>query len=102
LVNAMAQTVYGGAVAACGLAGGMDMNATVLPHILRGVALLGIDSVMAPMSKRIPAWERLARDLDQNKLAEVTSVHGMSEVFELADQILAGQIRGRVVIDVNK
>jgi len=102
LVNTMAQTVYGGAVAACGSAGGMDMNATVLPHILRGVALLGIDSVMAPMSKRIPAWERLARDLDQNKLAEVTSVHGMSEVFELADQILAGQIRGRVVIDVNK
>ena len=102
LVNAMAQTVYGGAVAACGLAGGMDMNATVLPHILRSVALLGIDSVMAPISKRLPAWERLARDLDQAKLAEVTSVHGMSELFELADQILAGQVRGRVVIDVNK
>ena len=102
LVNAMAQTVYGGAVAACGLAGGMDMHATVLPHILRGVALLGIDSVMAPMSKRVPAWERLARDLDPAKLAEVTSVHGMSELFDLADNILAGQVRGRVVIDVNR
>lgn len=102
LVNAMAQTVYGGAVAACGLAGGMDMQATVLPHILRGVALLGIDSVMAPMSKRVPAWERLARDLDPAKLAEVTSVHGMSELFDLADNILAGQVRGRVVIDVNR
>ena len=102
LVNAMAQTVYGGAVAAFGLAGGMDMHATVLPHILRGVALLGIDSVMAPMSKRVPAWERLARDLDPAKLAEVTSVHGMSELFDLADNILAGQVRGRVVIDVNR
>ncbi len=102
LVNVLSQTVYGGAVAACGLAGGADMNATVLPHILRGVALLGVDSVMAPLSARDAAWARLARDLDQAKLAQMTTVEPMSKLPELAAAIVAGQIRGRVVIDVNR
>ena len=103
LVNALAQTVYGGAVAACGLAGGADMpKATVLPHILRGVALLGIDSVMAPQPVRAAAWQRLARDLKPDLLAEITSVEPMSNLLALADAILAGQTRGRVVIDVTR
>jgi putative YhdH/YhfP family quinone oxidoreductase len=103
LVNVLSQTVYGGAVAACGLAGGNDMpNATVLPHILRGVALLGVDSVMAPKAKRERAWTRLARDLDKAKLAELSRVEPMSKLPELANAILAGQVRGRVVIEVTK
>jgi putative YhdH/YhfP family quinone oxidoreductase len=102
LVNVLSQTVYGGAVAACGLAGGTDLPGTVLPHILRGVALLGIDSVMAPQAKREAAWARLARDLDMGKLAQMTRVEPMSRLPALADAILAGQIRGRVVIDVTR
>lgn len=102
LVNVLGQTVYGGAVAACGLAGGADLPGTVLPHILRGVALLGIDSVMAPHTKREAAWARLARDLDVRKLAQMTRIEPMSRLPELADAILAGQIRGRVVIDVTR
>jgi putative YhdH/YhfP family quinone oxidoreductase len=102
LANVLSQTVYGGAVAACGLAGGPDLPATVLPHILRGVALLGIDSVMAPQAKRARAWDRLARDLNPNLLASMTSVEPMSALFELAPRILAGQTRGRVVIDVGR
>lgn len=102
LANVLAQTVYGGAVAACGLAGGADLPATVLPHILRGVALLGIDSVMAPQAKRQVAWARLARDLDKAKLAEMTTVEPMAKLPELAAAILAGQTRGRVVIDVTR
>ena len=102
LVNVLGQTVYGGAVAACGLAGGADLPGTVLPHILRGVALLGIDSVMAPGAKRQAAWARLERDLDLNKLDQMTRVEPMSCLPELADAILAGQIRGRVVIDVTR
>lgn len=100
LVNVLAQMRYGAAVAACGLAAGADMNATVLPHILRSVALLGVDSVMAPQSKRQRAWTRLARDLDRKKLAQMTTVAPMTDLPKLADSILAGQIRGRVVIDV--
>jgi len=100
LVNVLAQTVYGGAVAACGLAGGPDLPATVLPHILRNVALLGVDSVMTPMARRETAWARLARDLDRTKLDAMTSVQPLSRVPELATAILAGQVRGRVVIDV--
>lgn len=101
LANVLAQTVYGGAVAACGLAGGADLPATVLPHILRGVALLGVDSVMAPMPAREAAWARLARDLDPVKLAAMTTVEPLSRVPALASEILAGKVRGRVVIDVN-
>lgn len=100
LANVLAQMEYGAAAAACGLAGGMDLPATVLPHILRGVALLGVDSVMAPMAQRLSAWERLARDLDPAHLDAITSVEPMSRLPELAPAILAGQVRGRVVIDV--
>jgi acrylyl-CoA reductase (NADPH) len=102
LANVLAQTKYGGAVAACGLAGGMDLATTVLPHILRGVALLGVDSVMAPMGKRERAWQRLARDLDTGKLAQISRVEPMSKLPELAQEILAGRTRGRVVIDVTR
>jgi putative YhdH/YhfP family quinone oxidoreductase len=100
LANVLAQTKYGGAVAACGLAGGLDLPATVLPHILRSVALLGVDSVMAPPAKREKAWRRLARDLPPKTLAEMTWVEPMSKLPELATDILAGRVRGRVVIDV--
>ena len=100
LANSLAQTVYGGAVAACGLAGGLDLPATVLPHILRGVALLGIDSVMAPLAKRRAAWDRLARDLDPSVFADVTRVEPMSDIARLGTEILAGTVRGRVIVDV--
>lgn len=100
LANVLAQMEYGAGAAACGLAGGMDLPATVLPHILRGVALLGVDSVMAPMAARLSAWQRLARDLDPAHLAAITTVEPMSRLPELAQAILAGQVRGRVVIDV--
>jgi putative YhdH/YhfP family quinone oxidoreductase len=102
LVNVLAQTKYGHAVAACGLAGSADLPATVLPHILRSVALLGVDSVMAPLAKREKAWQRLARDLPVQKLADITRVEPMSKLPELATAILAGQVRGRVVIDVQR
>jgi acrylyl-CoA reductase (NADPH) len=102
LANVLAQTKYGRAVAACGLAGGADLPATVLPHILRSVALLGVDSVNAPLAKREKAWQRLARDLSPKTLAEMTRVEPMSKLEELAGAILAGQVRGRVVIDVKR
>ena len=101
LVNVLSQTVYGGAVAACGLAGGADLPGTVLPHILRGVALLGVDSVMAPQAKRASAWARLARDLDRDRLKGMYEVQPFAALPDLAGRILAGQIRGRVVIDIN-
>ncbi len=100
LANVLSQTAYGGAVAACGLAAGPDLPGTVLPHILRGVALLGVDSVMAPAVLREAAWARLARDLDRGKLAAMSRVEPLSAVPDLATKILDGQIRGRVVIDV--
>lgn len=102
LANVLAQTKYGAAVAACGLAGGPELPATVLPHILRSVALLGVDSVMAPLAKRERAWQRLARDLPPSKLADITHVEPMSKLVELGATILAGKIRGRVVIDVKR
>ncbi len=102
LANVLAQTRYGGAVAACGLAGGMELKATVLPHILRSVALLGVDSVMAPMARRERAWQRLARDLKTEALAQMSQVEPMSRLAELAQDVLAGRIRGRVVIDVRR
>lgn len=100
LANVLAQIVYGGAVAACGLAGGADLPATVMPHILRGVALLGVDSVMAPMEKRVRAWRTLAESLHLERLSAITSVEPMSKLPELAEAIVAGKVRGRVVIDV--
>lgn len=102
LANVLAQTKYGGGVAACGLAAGADLPATVLPHILRSVALLGVDSVMAPLAKREKAWQRLARDLPAKKLADITRVEPMSKLVELAGTILKGEVRGRVVIDVKR
>ena len=102
LVNVLAQANYGAAVTACGLAGGADLPGTVLPHILRGVALIGVDSVMAPLSKRKSAWARLARDLRPELLAEMTRVEPMSKVTQLAGEILAGRVQGRVVIDVTQ
>jgi putative YhdH/YhfP family quinone oxidoreductase len=101
LANVLAQTFYGGAVAACGLAGGMDLPATVAPHILRGVALLGIDSVMAPKAKRERAWKTLTESLDKSHLKSIARVEPMSKLPELAQEIVAGKVRGRVVIDVS-
>lgn len=102
LASVLGQTLYGGAVAACGLAGSADLPGSVLPFILRGVALLGVDSVMAPKAKRERAWARLARDLDKAKLAAMTTVEPMSKLPELGAAIIAGQTRGRVVVDVTK
>jgi len=100
LANVLAGTRYGGAVAACGLAQGMDLPGSVAPFILRGIALLGIDSVMAPKAKRLEAWGRLAADLDLDKLKAITSFAPMAELPALAEQILAGRIRGRVVVEI--
>ncbi len=100
LANALAQTKYGGAVAACGLAQGMDLTTSVAPFILRGVALIGIDSVMAPKPKRLQAWARLAQDLDRTKLAAITQTRSWKDVLELAPQILEGKVRGRIVLEV--
>ncbi|MRD45933.1 MDR family oxidoreductase [Caenimonas koreensis] len=100
LVNACAQTRYGGAVAACGLAQGFDFPATVMPFILRGVALLGVDSVMAPLALREQAWSRLAVDLDAAKLDEITTEVPLSGAIEAAQQLMAGQVRGRIAVRI--
>lgn len=102
LANVLAQTRYGGAVAACGLAQGLDLPASVAPFILRGITLAGIDSVNAPMARRVEAWTRLARDLDLDKLERMTSVIRLDEVPEVARRILAGQVRGRTVVDLGR
>lgn len=102
LANACAQTRYGGAVAACGLAQGADFPATVMPFILRGVSLLGIDSVMAPKAPRMAAWERLARDLDPASLDVIAREIGLADAIPVASELMAGTLRGRVVVDVNK
>jgi acrylyl-CoA reductase (NADPH) len=100
LANVIASTSYGGAVAACGLAGGMDLPTTVAPFILRGVSLLGIDSVQCPKPRRIQAWTRLAADLDLSKLAAMTQTIALSGVRKAADDILAGKVRGRLVVEI--
>lgn len=100
LANACATTKYRGAVAACGLAGGMDFPATVAPFILRGVTLYGIDSVMAPRSVRQEAWDRLARDLDIGKLNSVTREIGLAEAIQVGAELLDGKVRGRVVVNL--
>ena len=102
LANVLAQTCYGGAVAACGLAGGMDLPASVAPHILRGVALLGIDSVMAPAARRDRAWKTLAAFMARDRLDAIAHVEPMSALPELATRIIEGKIQGRVVIDVSR
>jgi acrylyl-CoA reductase (NADPH) len=96
----MSMTKYGGAIAACGLAGGMDLPASVAPLILRGVSLLGIDSVQCPLVVRKEAWRRIANDLDRDKLAAMTSHVPLAEVKEVAARILEGGIRGRVVVEI--
>ena len=101
LANACAATRYGGAVAACGLAQGMDFPSSVAPFILRGITLYGIDSVMAPLPLRRQAWERLARDLDMARLATMTREIGLGEAIAAGADILAGKIQGRLVVNVN-
>jgi acrylyl-CoA reductase (NADPH) len=100
LANVLSMTKYGGAVAACGLAAGMDLPTSVAPFILRGVCLLGIDSVMCPIELRKTAWNRLASDLDRAKLAEITHEIGLDEVVAAGAKILAGQVRGRIVVKI--
>jgi acrylyl-CoA reductase (NADPH) len=100
LANLLSMTKYGGAIAACGLAAGMDLPSSVAPFILRGVCLLGIDSVMCPIAQRKIAWNRLASDLDQGKLAEITHEIGLGEVIDAGAKILAGQVRGRIVVKI--
>ncbi len=100
LANLLSMTRYGGAVAACGLAGGMDLPGSVAPFILRGVCLYGIDSVMCPAERRREAWKRLENDLDRQKLATMTREIGLSGVFEAAPEILSGQVRGRIVVKI--
>jgi acrylyl-CoA reductase (NADPH) len=100
LVNLCARTRYGGAIAACGLAGGMDLPASVAPFILRNVALLGVDSVQAPMPLRLEAWQRLAADLDKQQLSTMTKKIGLDEVIAAAADLLEGKVRGRIVVEI--
>jgi len=100
LANILSMTKYAGAIAACGLAAGMDLPSSVAPFILRGVCLLGIDSVMCPIELRRVAWSRLARDLDPGKLVEITHEIGLGEVVAAGAKILAGQVRGRIVVKI--
>ncbi len=100
LANLLSMTRYGGAIAACGLAAGMDLPSSVAPFILRGVCLLGIDSVMCPLPLRKIAWERLAQDLDRAKLSEITHEIELDHVISMGARILAGQVRGRVVVKI--
>ncbi|MER8531155.1 oxidoreductase [Mesorhizobium sp. M1005] len=100
LANVLSMTSYGGAVAACGLAGGMDLPASVAPFILRGVSLLGIDSVMAPKAVRLEAWRRIGADLDHAKLASLSTSIGFDGIIGAAHDIVEGKIRGRVVVDM--
>jgi acrylyl-CoA reductase (NADPH) len=100
LANVLSMTRYGGAVAACGLAGGMDLPTSVAPFILRGVSLLGIDSVMCPLPLRQEAWRRLDTDLDRAKIAAMTAEIGLADVIEAGARIMAGAVRGRIVVKI--
>lgn len=102
LANVLAGTSYGGAVAACGLAQGMDLPSSVAPFILRGVTLAGIESVNCPLPRREKAWQRLARDLDMKKLADGLKTVRLEDVLALGSQILKGQVKGRIVVDVQR
>ena len=101
LANVCATTRYRGVVTACGLAAGMDFPATVAPFILRGVTLVGIDSVMCPRAERLEAWRRLASDLDVEKLGAISHQVGLGDVIPLAGELIDGKVRGRIVVDVN-
>jgi len=100
LANLLSMTKYRGAIAACGLAAGMDLPSSVAPFILRGVCLLGIDSVMCPIEPRRAAWSRLASDMDHGKLADITHEIGLEEVIAAGGRILAGEVRGRIVVKI--
>ncbi len=102
LANAVAATRYGGTVTACGLAQGADFPSSVMPFILRGVGLLGIDSVMAPRARRLAAWDRLASDLDPALLATIATEIGLAEAIQAAADLHDGKVRGRIVVDVNR
>jgi acrylyl-CoA reductase (NADPH) len=101
LANLLSMTRYRGAIAACGLAAGMDLPTSVAPFILRGVCLLGIDSVMCPIELREIAWKRLSNDLESTKLSEITHEIGLDEVIGTGAKILAGQVRGRIVVKIS-
>jgi acrylyl-CoA reductase (NADPH) len=100
LANLLSQTQYGGVIASCGLAGGMDLPGSVAPFLLRGVRLQGIDSVQCPMAPRLAAWRRLTRDLDRGLLGEMTETVPFERVFDIGEAILRGQVRGRVVLEI--
>lgn len=100
LVAILRQVAHNGAVAICGLAGGAELNTTVFPFILRGIGLLGVESVMVPAARRRAIWERLARDIPRAALDRIATLAPLSEIPELSEEILKGQIRGRVVVDV--
>ena len=100
LVNALAQTRYGGVVCACGLAQGADLPGTVMPFILRGITLVGIDSVMAPLARREAAWQRLARDLDTALLERITAEIALDDAVARAHDLMAGRVRGRLVVRI--
>jgi acrylyl-CoA reductase (NADPH) len=100
LANLLSMTKYGGAIAACGLAAGMDLPTSVAPFILRGISLFGIDSVMCPIELRKIAWSRLEADLDKRKLAEITHEIGLDEVVAAGSNVLQGQVRGRIVVKI--
>jgi acrylyl-CoA reductase (NADPH) len=100
LANVLSMTRYGGAVAACGLAGGMDLPTTVAPFILRGVSLLGIDSVMCPLPRRDEAWRRLAAELDRAKIAAMVNEIGLAEVIDAGQRVIEGKVRGRIVVKI--
>ena len=102
LANVLSQMRYGSSVTACGLAGGMDLPATVAPFILRGVRLLGVDSVMAPRERRLRAWQRLAEEADLDKLESMTRTIAIGQLGAAAADIVAGKVRGRIVVDVNR
>ncbi len=102
LANAIAASKYHGVVTACGLAGGMDLNTTVAPFILRGVKLVGVESVMCPRATRLQAWRRLGEDLDPAKLDAIAHDIGLTEAIDTASDLLNGKVRGRVIVDVNR
>jgi len=101
LARVLAEIDYGGSVAACGLAGGVELPTTVMPFILRGVKLLGVDSVMCPLPRRRQAWERLVKDLPARALEDIAHVVSLERVPQLAEEIVAGRVRGRVIVDPN-
>jgi acrylyl-CoA reductase (NADPH) len=102
LARVLAETSYGGCVAACGLAGGADLPTTVMPFILRNVSLRGVDSVMCPVERRKAAWGRLVRDLPADALGEIGQTIGLEELPDAAEKIIAGQVRGRVIVDLGR